>query len=806
MTIFEGFTGFQFVYALGWTIIHSLWQCGIIGLVLAAVFFLGGRLSSNTRYWFSFIALLLCVVFSVTTFLLFFRDVTEVRLTVGGEVPSPGMLFIIQAKAGGIFAGFSHFIENNLVTIVLLWAVGCVIYLVRYLGEYYYCHTLKHTGVADLPEFWERRIEALHKKANLFREVNYKISYRISVPCVIGHFKPVVLLPAGMLSGLSREQVEMILLHEIGHIRRNDYLLGLVQASIKILYFFNPAALWISSCIDAERENSSDDFAIQMSGDALLYAKTLKECAEMNTKSELALAIIKNKNHLLMRITRLFEQKTMSPNSVQGLMAALCVALCFSVVSVYAGSSGGDAQSEVLEFTSISPDQVKKLVSLAKAQWQKDDEVIRFDLKENPDYEAMSDAEKLLFARLVGLSTAPEFSNLSYEKALEFIQWQSRKKDFSSYSEDINRVVTFHPENSNDELARAFVYPEPDKYKMTLTSNLIEKMRTGQVASLVHDAGMLVEIDEHGTIVLTVASQKLGGDNLGKKSLEFVQAVKDNYSGRGYDPEKNPERVAAYQISLGLPNDHDRKQHLKARYDDHMHLYAYRGIVQVQIPPKVVDYLISSEFGLGDATFGGKMDNERDLVVTVDVTGNRARNKEIWRYISDKAVKERPISPDLQARIDALSEQKKQYLFTDEEYEKMRLSMGKLKGRSVGKNEFSHVKVAYTQSLVDFLENVDDKGLADLLKQPRFFMGSLADKAHFMIREPIHDENNKTVFAMEVYRESLDKVVEMASDNCPSEAEETALADPKSQVIVEFTNLTCKQAFDVFAALDVRYD
>ena len=95
------------------------------------------------------------------------------------------------------------------------------------------------------------------------------------VPVVIGYLRPAILIPAGMLTGLPAAQIEAILLHELAHIRRADYLVALAQSAVEGLLFYHPAVWWISGVLRAERENCCDDFAIAIQGDPHAYATAL---------------------------------------------------------------------------------------------------------------------------------------------------------------------------------------------------------------------------------------------------------------------------------------------------------------------------------------------------------------------------------------------------------------------------------------------------------------------------------------------------------------------------------------------------
>ena len=95
------------------------------------------------------------------------------------------------------------------------------------------------------------------------------------MPVVIGYLRPVILVPVGMLAGMPAAQVEAILLHELAHVRRRDYLANLLQTVGEGFLFYHPAIWWISSVIRSERENCCDDLVVEASGDAREYAAAL---------------------------------------------------------------------------------------------------------------------------------------------------------------------------------------------------------------------------------------------------------------------------------------------------------------------------------------------------------------------------------------------------------------------------------------------------------------------------------------------------------------------------------------------------
>jgi beta-lactamase regulating signal transducer with metallopeptidase domain len=76
-----------------------------------------------------------------------------------------------------------------------------------------------------------------------------------------------ILLPASAISGLSTSQIELILAHELAHVRRHDWLVNFAQIVIEALLFYHPAMWWVSNQIRKERENCCDDMAVAISDD-----------------------------------------------------------------------------------------------------------------------------------------------------------------------------------------------------------------------------------------------------------------------------------------------------------------------------------------------------------------------------------------------------------------------------------------------------------------------------------------------------------------------------------------------------------
>ncbi|MBN2350509.1 MAG: pentapeptide repeat-containing protein, partial [Bacteroidales bacterium] len=160
------------------------------------------------------------------------------------------------------------------------------------------------------------------------KAVKFLQSTLVKVPVVIGYFKPVVLVPLSAFTGLTTQQMESVLVHELAHIIRRDYLINLIQSLAEILFFYHPAVWWISKTIKEEREHCCDDIALEHTGDSLNFVKALAGIQEQMLHSEgLAMALSGNNNKLLKRIQRLINQPKMKTNFIEGFTASCLIFL-----------------------------------------------------------------------------------------------------------------------------------------------------------------------------------------------------------------------------------------------------------------------------------------------------------------------------------------------------------------------------------------------------------------------------------------------------------------------------------------------
>lgn len=321
----------QFVYALGWTIVHSFWQSLLVFMLLGLCLLVSQRARPETRYWLSVAALICCLIISIKTFVYCYQDVVQASQLLAQLQTT---LHISQFQ--GLWVTTFKTINPWLDTIVLLWCVGFIIQGLRYAYDIVRTHNLKRQSVSDLPSDWNKRLQGLALKLGVTKTVFFKHSTKINVPSVIGHFKPIILLPLGILTQLPQAQIEAIVLHELAHVKRHDYLINIVLCLIKVLFFFNPLVLAISKKISIERENICDDLAVKACGDALTFANSLSQFADITAVSQSAMAASKNKYLLLDRVKRLFPSHGNLSTTTERLIALVCAGLLGLTLNVNA--------------------------------------------------------------------------------------------------------------------------------------------------------------------------------------------------------------------------------------------------------------------------------------------------------------------------------------------------------------------------------------------------------------------------------------------------------------------------------------
>ncbi len=324
--------------ALGWTLIHSIWQGFAVVLSAALLLHLTRRSRAALRYQLGMGGLLAQVLASAITFGWYYEPRS---LTTPGAMGQPGfrtsLLQMTPANESWLLTT-QAFLNAHLAEVVWIWLVGVGVFGVRLIGGWAYVQRLKTTATLPVPTILTETTARIAQK--LAVSARLQLSARASGPMVVGVLKPVVLWPVGLLAGLSMADVEAILAHELAHVRRHDYLLNVLQSVVEVLYFFHPALWWLSARVREEREHCCDDVAVEIIGDARTLARALARVEEWQRSAEeapaLAMAFASKRQLLLQRVRRMLGVPTRPLVSNGSLAGLTLVTMLLLSVSVYA--------------------------------------------------------------------------------------------------------------------------------------------------------------------------------------------------------------------------------------------------------------------------------------------------------------------------------------------------------------------------------------------------------------------------------------------------------------------------------------
>ncbi len=290
----------MFVHALGWTLVHFVWQ----GMLIGAVYYLVTRgltrQSAIGRYWGGVCCLLASMIAPIVTFTLELNNQAHLALVD----QSSGISGLAAVAYASLYDVVGHAVNQAVPLIVVIWAIGVFSLSARTLVSWRLALSLCRDGVQPLNGDMQPTLHNMLRQFGMRRTVSVFESAKISVPTLVGWLKPVILLPTSVIAQMDREQLEMIIAHELGHLRRYDHLVNLVQVVIETTLFYHPVIRWMSAEIRVEREHCCDDLVIRTCGRPVVYAKALANLEGLRA-GLLQPAIAATGGNLLARIRRI---------------------------------------------------------------------------------------------------------------------------------------------------------------------------------------------------------------------------------------------------------------------------------------------------------------------------------------------------------------------------------------------------------------------------------------------------------------------------------------------------------------------
>lgn len=306
---------FVAIDALGAALLHFLWQGAAVGLL----YFLLRPLctSASARYRLGLGLLAALALFPAITLVWLWP-------APGADATATGLSAVAAVAAREM----PHWqLRPMLPWLVALWLCGVVAIAARSLWQWRSLQVLVR-GASRPGAAWELRLAYLRARFGVTRPVRLLSSARVVTPMLVGWIKPAILLPASLLTGFPPQQVELIIAHELGHIRRWDYLANLAQVVVETVLFYHPVVHWISRDVRNAREECCDDLVLRVaSGKALAYARALAGLEQLRLDAGFAApALGAGGGELLARIRRIVGVAAMAQPAPRNALLPLLLA------------------------------------------------------------------------------------------------------------------------------------------------------------------------------------------------------------------------------------------------------------------------------------------------------------------------------------------------------------------------------------------------------------------------------------------------------------------------------------------------
>lgn len=317
----------NFLQALGWAVLNSLWQMALLWVIYQVLTGVFRKTNSTQKSTLAGSMILAGFAWFLYTFISIFNAHTPDN----GAITS----FVLQ---GSNNEQLNQWLESTLPLASIVYLSLLLLPLFNYLRNYRYVQAIRKHELSKIDVEWRIFVKNLAGRMGITKPVKVWLSGIVTSPVTIGFMKPVILLPLAAVNHLSTQQIEAILLHELAHIRRFDYLMNLLVRFIQAILYFNPFIKALVKIVEREREKSCDEIVLQFQYDPYGYASALLTLEKANVHpTPLSVAASGKKNDLLHRIECLLgvqKKQGFSFNKLAGLVAGLLCFIAFNALLI----------------------------------------------------------------------------------------------------------------------------------------------------------------------------------------------------------------------------------------------------------------------------------------------------------------------------------------------------------------------------------------------------------------------------------------------------------------------------------------
>ena len=300
----------SFLQALGYAIANSLWQTALVWLVYMSVTGIVS-MSAAAKYRLAVSLQVFGFAWFLITFQFYYHQYNNAWQL--SKLPVSENVRAILSSNTDISSQLINWMvkgEQLLPYVSMAYLLLMIFLCTRWLMGYRQTQLIRSSGLQKIPANWRLFVKKIASQLGITKEIRIFLSENVTTPLTIGFLKPVILIPVASINHLTTDQLEAVLLHEMAHIKRYDYLVNILLSVVEISLFFNPFTQLLSKCINKERENSCDDWVLQFQYNASVYAEALLRIAYLQSSPAFAMAASgKKKNELLIRVKRMIDKK-----------------------------------------------------------------------------------------------------------------------------------------------------------------------------------------------------------------------------------------------------------------------------------------------------------------------------------------------------------------------------------------------------------------------------------------------------------------------------------------------------------------
>jgi beta-lactamase regulating signal transducer with metallopeptidase domain len=295
--------------ALGYAIAHSLWQMAMVWIVYVLLNSLL-KFKSETKYRIAVAAQVVGFAWFIGTLQFYYTQCSQaLRVAEAIYLESGDQSTVIFASGKSSLLSFFIRAEQVLPYLSVAYLLLLAFLVIRWFRAYRYTQLVRLNGLHKIDVDWKLFVNKVAGQLGIKPKVRIYLSELIKSPVTIGFLKPVILIPIASINHLSAQQLEAVILHELAHIKRHDYLLNIILSIIDLGLFFNPFTRLITKSVSKERENSCDDWVLQYQYNPTMYAEALLRIAVLQKTPAMAMYAVKTKSELASRVQRMVNQK-----------------------------------------------------------------------------------------------------------------------------------------------------------------------------------------------------------------------------------------------------------------------------------------------------------------------------------------------------------------------------------------------------------------------------------------------------------------------------------------------------------------